>query len=346
MDDDDLPRRAARADLHVLPPGARARRAGRADAAHARRADDRRDRARVPRPRADDGAAAGARQAEDQARPAIPFRVPPDHLLPDRLAAVLAVVYLDLQRGLRAAGGDLAAEAIRLGRALAELMPDEPEAHGLLALMLLHDARRDARLRATASSCCSTTRTARSGTATRSTRGARVLDRALALQRPRPVRAAGGDRVAAHGGPARLAARSPRSTASSRALTGSPVVELNRAVAVAEADGARGGPRDRSTRLDARRLPLPPLGARRAPAPARTATTRRGARTSARSPSRPTAPSAASSSGGSTSSNHQDRAGARPHPRLPPAAAGGGRRAPRRVDIRARPVLRLDPDRL
>ncbi|MEA2457733.1 MAG: hypothetical protein QOC95_705, partial [Thermoleophilaceae bacterium] len=74
----------------------------------------------------------------------IPFRVPPDHLLPDRLAAVLAVVYLIFNEGY---GGrrDLAAEAIRLGRALAELMPDEPEVHGLLAMMLLHDARRAAR---------------------------------------------------------------------------------------------------------------------------------------------------------------------------------------------------------
>src|ERR671932_1093365 len=76
----------------------------------------------------------------------IPFRVPPDHLLPDRLAAVLAVVYLIFNEGF-GGRGDLAAEAIRLGRALVELMPDEPEAHGLLALMLLHDARRDARLR-------------------------------------------------------------------------------------------------------------------------------------------------------------------------------------------------------
>src|SRR5213076_2806742 len=76
----------------------------------------------------------------------IPFRVPPDHLLPDRLAAVLAVVYLIFNEGY-GARGDLAAEAIRLGRALAELMPDEPEVHGLLAMMLLHDARRDARLR-------------------------------------------------------------------------------------------------------------------------------------------------------------------------------------------------------
>jgi RNA polymerase sigma-70 factor (ECF subfamily) len=74
----------------------------------------------------------------------IPFRVPPAHLLPDRLAAVLAVVYLIFNEGY-GGRGDLAAEAIRLGRALAELMPDEPEVHGLLALMLVNDARRDAR---------------------------------------------------------------------------------------------------------------------------------------------------------------------------------------------------------
>jgi RNA polymerase sigma-70 factor (ECF subfamily) len=74
----------------------------------------------------------------------IPFRVPPAHLLPERLAAVLAVVYLIFNEGY-GGRGDLATEAIRLGRALAELMPDEPEVHGLLALMLVNDARRDAR---------------------------------------------------------------------------------------------------------------------------------------------------------------------------------------------------------
>jgi RNA polymerase sigma-70 factor, ECF subfamily len=74
----------------------------------------------------------------------IPFRVPPPHMLPDRLASVLAIVYLIFNEGY---GGrpQLADEAIRLGRALAQLMPDEPEVHSLLALMLVTDARREAR---------------------------------------------------------------------------------------------------------------------------------------------------------------------------------------------------------
>ena len=74
----------------------------------------------------------------------IPFAVPSEHLLPDRLAAVLAVLYLIYNEGY-SGRVDLAAEAIRLGRLLAELMPDESEVHGLLALMLIHHARRAAR---------------------------------------------------------------------------------------------------------------------------------------------------------------------------------------------------------
>jgi RNA polymerase sigma-70 factor, ECF subfamily len=77
----------------------------------------------------------------------IPFRVPAEQLLAERLAAVLAVVYLIFNQGysVRTSGGALVAEALRLGRALAELMPEQPEVHGLLALMLLHDSRRAAR---------------------------------------------------------------------------------------------------------------------------------------------------------------------------------------------------------
>jgi RNA polymerase sigma-70 factor (ECF subfamily) len=76
----------------------------------------------------------------------IPFAVPAEHLLPDRLNAVLAVVYLIYNEGY-SGRIDLAAEAIRLGRLLATLMPDESEVQGLLALMLLHHARRAARFR-------------------------------------------------------------------------------------------------------------------------------------------------------------------------------------------------------
>jgi RNA polymerase sigma-70 factor (ECF subfamily) len=81
----------------------------------------------------------------------IPYQVPPDHLLPERLEGVLAVVYLIFNEGYSATSGesairrDLCAEAIRLGRALEQIMPDEPEVHGLLALMLLQDSRRPAR---------------------------------------------------------------------------------------------------------------------------------------------------------------------------------------------------------
>src|SRR5262249_3733049 len=73
----------------------------------------------------------------------IPFRVPPDDELPARLAAVLATIYLIFNAGYSDGRGGLSREAIRLGRTLATLMPDEPEALGLLALMLLHDSRRD-----------------------------------------------------------------------------------------------------------------------------------------------------------------------------------------------------------
>jgi RNA polymerase sigma-70 factor, ECF subfamily len=164
----------------------------------------------------------------------IPFRVPPAHLLPDRLAAVLAVVYLIFNEGY-GGRGDLATEAIRLGRALVELMPDEPEAHGLLALMLVNDARRDARFADGAVVLL--------GDQDRSlwdvdqmAEGRARLDRALALG----GRGAGGVYVV-QAALAVLHAEDPQDWSQIAALygelgrrTGSPVVELNRAVAIAE----------------------------------------------------------------------------------------------------------------
>jgi RNA polymerase sigma-70 factor (ECF subfamily) len=164
----------------------------------------------------------------------IPFRVPPDHLLPDRLVAVLAVVYLIFNEGY-GGRGDLAAEAILLGRALSELMPDEPEVHGLLAMMLLLDARREARFR-DGDLVLLADQDRSLWDAAQIADGRAVLDRALALRGRGPyvVQAA----------IASLHADEPRDWAEIAALYGelarltdSPVVELSRAVAVAEAEG-------------------------------------------------------------------------------------------------------------
>ena len=224
----------------------------------------------------------------------IPFRVPPDHLLPDRLAAVLAVVYLIFNQGYTGRN-ELNDEALRLGRSLAELMPDEPEVHGLLALMLLHDARRAARFDDDELVLLADQDPSR-WDAEQIAQGRAVLDRALALRGRGPyvVQAA----------IASLHADEPRDWPQIAALygelarlTGSPVVELTRAVAVAEAEGRRGGARDRR-RPRARRLPLPARDARRAAAAA--GPRGGGARRvrSARSSSCTTTPSAGCSSAG------------------------------------------------
>jgi RNA polymerase sigma-70 factor (ECF subfamily) len=169
----------------------------------------------------------------------IPFRVPPDHLLPERVAAVLAVVYLIFNRGY---GGreDLSAEALRLGHALVELMPDEPEAHGLLALMLLHDARRAARFQDDEIVLLAD-QDPNLWDVDQIVAGRKALDRALAL------RSASGPYVL-QAAIASLHAEPDRDWREIVALYGelarvanSPVVELNRAIALAEADGPEAG---------------------------------------------------------------------------------------------------------
>jgi RNA polymerase sigma-70 factor, ECF subfamily len=162
----------------------------------------------------------------------IPFRVPPAHLLPDRLAAVLAVVYLVFNAGY-GGRGDLAAEAIRLGRALGELMPDEPEVHGLLALMLVSDARREARF-ADGSIVLLRDQDRSLWDREQIAAGQKALDRALAL-------GGRGDYVL-QAAIAALHAEEPQDWPQLAALygelarrTASPVVELNQAAALAEA---------------------------------------------------------------------------------------------------------------
>jgi RNA polymerase sigma-70 factor (ECF subfamily) len=168
----------------------------------------------------------------------IPFRVPPDDVLPDRLAAVLAIVYLIFNEGY-GGRGDLSAEALWLGGALVALMPDQPEAHGLLAMMLLNDSRRDARFRdgdivLLADQDRSLWDTGQIA------RGRAELDRALVLEGRGPyvVQAA----------IASLHTQEPRDWphiavlyGELAQLTDSPVVQLNRAVAVAEAEDPEAG---------------------------------------------------------------------------------------------------------
>ncbi len=171
----------------------------------------------------------------------IPFRVPPDHLLPDRLVAVLAVVYLIFNEGYSVppTRGELATEALRLGRALAELMPDEPEVHGLLAMMLLLDARREARFR-DGQLVLLPDQDRSSWDTAQIVEGRAVLDRALALlgRGPYVVQAA---IASLHAAEQRDWPQIAALYGELARLTDSPVVELNRAVAVAEAQGPEAG---------------------------------------------------------------------------------------------------------
>ena len=180
----------------------------------------------------------------------IPYRVPPAHQLPERTVAVLAVLYLLFNEGYRATAGadlvrqSLCAEAIRLARTLVELMPDEPEARGLLALMLLHDARREARADDRGDLVLLEDQDRSRWNADEIAEGVRELETALRRARPGPYQV-------------QAAIAACHATAASAEMTDwseiallygrlfemmpTPVVALNRAVAVAMADGPEAG---------------------------------------------------------------------------------------------------------
>jgi RNA polymerase sigma-70 factor (ECF subfamily) len=180
----------------------------------------------------------------------IPYRVPPAHLLPERTPAVLAVLYLLFSEGYSASAGaelirqNLTAEAIRLARVLARLMPDEPEAAGLLALMLLHDARRATRLDATGDVVTLEDQDRGRWDRDEIAEGTALLDGALRRGRPGPyqVQAA----IAACHATAVTAAETDWAEIAAlygqlARLVPSAVVRLNRAVAVGMAEGPAAG---------------------------------------------------------------------------------------------------------
>jgi RNA polymerase sigma-70 factor, ECF subfamily len=180
----------------------------------------------------------------------IPYRVPPAHLLPERTSGVLGVLYLLFNEGYSASAGedllrpDLSAEAIRLGRLLAQLMPDEPEAAGLLALMLLQDARSAARLDDAGDLVSLEDQERSRWDGARIAEGIRLLEAALRRQRAGPYQLQAAI-AACHAEAASSVdtdwAQIAMLYGELRRILPSAVVELNRAVAVAMADGLEAG---------------------------------------------------------------------------------------------------------
>ena len=181
---------------------------------------------------------------------AIPYRVPPGHQLPERLPGVLAVLYLLFNEGYSASSGDallrtdLSAEAIRLTRTLGQLMPDEPEVQGLLALMVLHHARRAGRTDARGDLIPLDEQDRGGWDRTAIVEGTEILEGALRRRAPGPyqVQAA----IAACHAEAETAADTDWAQIAGlygelTRFTDSPIVELNRAVAVGMADGPSAG---------------------------------------------------------------------------------------------------------
>ncbi len=159
----------------------------------------------------------------------IPFRVPADSVLPDRLSAALRVIYLVFNEGYASSSsgtlvrGELCAEAIRLAKLLCVLMPDEPEAYGLLALMLLQDSRRDARVSSAGELVLLADQDRSLWDARGDRRGAADARAGRGAAPPRPVSAPGGDRRRARAGLRSCrACGSLRSAASLRRLSGGP----------------------------------------------------------------------------------------------------------------------------